>query len=84
VSPEEKAALQSANAKLNEGIKSLATRQNHIKIADHSDHGWGTVAQVLRTKKKSSEQKAKLRKMTRKRLREPTENVQELEKKRYA
>ena len=43
LNPNEKAALQSANAKLDEGIKALATKQKHIKIVDHSDHGWRMV-----------------------------------------
>ena len=43
-SAEQKAALESAGANLEEGMKVLATRQKHIKIADRSEHGWGTVA----------------------------------------
>jgi len=39
--PTEKTALDSAGTK---GMKVLATRQKHIKIADHSEHVWGTVA----------------------------------------
>ena len=49
LNPEEKAAFQSANAKLDEGIKALVTRQKHIKIANRSDHGWGTIAHCQET-----------------------------------
>ena len=44
VNPDQKTALESAKTKLEQGMKALAMRQKHIKIADRSEHGWGTVA----------------------------------------
>ena len=44
VNPDQKTALESAKTKLKQGMKVLATRQKHIKIADCSEHGWGTAA----------------------------------------
>jgi len=36
--------LDSARTKLEQGIKALAAKQKHIKMADRSKHGWNTVA----------------------------------------
>ena len=44
VNPDQKTALESAETKLEQGMKALAPRQKHIKIADRSEHGWGMVA----------------------------------------
>ena len=41
---DQKTALTKAMTKLNEGTKVIAVRQKHIKIADHSELGWGVVA----------------------------------------
>ena len=40
---EDKSTLQTAQRLIDEGLKSLATRQKYIKIADRSEYGWATV-----------------------------------------
>ena len=40
---EDKLTLQAAQGLLDEGLKSLATRQKYIKITDRSEYGWATV-----------------------------------------
>ena len=40
---EDKLTLQTTQRLLDEGLKSLATRQKYIKIADQSEYGWVTV-----------------------------------------
>ena len=40
---EDKSILQTAQSLLNEGLKSLATRQKYIKISNRSEYGWATV-----------------------------------------
>ena len=45
--PEDKEALKKVETSLEDGMKQLATRQKHIKIADRSDHGWATVSHYL-------------------------------------
>ena len=42
-SMEDKSMLQTAQGLIDEGLKSLATRQKYIKIADRSEYGWATV-----------------------------------------
>ena len=42
--PEERESLKKVESSLEEGLKQFTTRQKHIKIADRSDFGWGTVA----------------------------------------
>ena len=42
---EDKLTLQAAQGLLDEGLKSLATRQKYIKITDRSKYGWA--AQVF-------------------------------------
>ena len=39
----EKETLKKVTAFLDEGAKSLATRQKHIQLADRSEYGWATV-----------------------------------------
>ena len=39
----EKAALKRAKTKLEEGTKTLAEQQKHIKVVDKSEFGWATV-----------------------------------------
>ena len=41
---DQKLAITKAMAELEEGTKSIAVRQKHIKIADRSELGWGVVA----------------------------------------
>ena len=40
---EDKSTLRAAQGLLDEGLKSLMTRQKYIKIADQSEFGWATV-----------------------------------------
>jgi len=40
---EDQASIRRAKLQLDEGLKSLATQQKFIKIADHSEFGWATV-----------------------------------------
>ena len=40
---EDKSTLQAAQGLIDEGLKSLVTRQKYIKIADRSEYGWATV-----------------------------------------
>ena len=40
---EDQASIRRAKLQLDEGLKSLATRQKFIKIADRSEFGWATV-----------------------------------------
>ena len=40
---EDKSMLQTAQGLLDKGLKSLATRQTYIMIADRSKYGWATV-----------------------------------------
>ena len=42
-STEDKSTLQTAQGLIDEGLKSLATRQKYIKIADRSEYKWATV-----------------------------------------
>ena len=43
VQSEGKELLRKATDYLDEGASALKTRQKHIKVADHSDFGWGAV-----------------------------------------
>jgi len=41
--PEDQASIRRAKLQLDEGLKSLATQQKFIKIADRSEFGYTTV-----------------------------------------
>ena len=43
----EKATLEKVKKELEEGVKVLAERQKHIRIADQSEHSWETVAAYI-------------------------------------
>jgi len=45
--PVAKDMIKKTELSLDKGAKSLAIRQNHIKIADHSDLSWATVRHYM-------------------------------------
>ena len=44
VTEEQQVAIKKAVKELDKGLKAIATRQKHIKIADRSELGWGVIA----------------------------------------